>query len=316
VGLGLTENDGSDRGHVLRDGVGLGDNDGNLEGKSPSNAAEDLVADPFPAGGTDVKGVEQARSDGCNGGTGNSDGAGDTGLGDHDATDDSADGDGQNQGQVANARLNRGGVVDRLEVDRQVVDDDEVCSGKEEGVERADPNCSVAEQTGDDHGALAVIVLPAEEGDGNSHEADKEADDGCRVPRHGHASILKGQDVRDQTAHDQEGAERIHLEQLLRERRLNRLSGRGSFEEEHEDGSRDASDREVDVETPTPRDLVRESTSDQRPNNRSNAVRCTNDAGKHGTSRGRSGEGNDSVATGADSGGANTSDSTADDQSD
>lgn len=135
-------------------------------------------------------------------------------------------------------------------------------------------------------------------------EADQQADDNGRVPGVGNAAVLHRQDEGHGGAHHQDDTQRVHLSDLLKERRLDRHGVAGRLEEDEDDGRRDTSDGQVDVEAPSPGDVVGEGSAQQRSDDAGKAVGSTDDAGEGGTLLGRRREGNDCVCAGADARGS------------
>ena len=288
---------------------------GDLESNTERCATEDLVADPLAGAGSNVQRIDQARGDGRDGRAAYHQRRRDAGLGDATARDDGAKRDGQDDGEVSDAGIGGVDVVDALEVDGQVVDEDEVAASEEESVQGIHPDGLTLHQPRHDHGALSVEELPRGEGDSDQEKADEQADDLAGVPRVSLSTVLQGQDVADDTAHDQCGADRVHLKQLLLQGSIDGLGAAGSTEEEQDDGRRDTSDGEVNVEAPAPGHAVGESTADEGAHDGRNTVRSSDDAGEHRPLLGFGREGDEGVGARSDSGGADTGDGASHDQS-
>lgn len=130
----------------------------------------------------------------------------------------------------------------------------------------------------------------------------------------GNATVLDSQDERNGGAHHQDNTERVHLSDLLRERRLDRHRIARSLEEDEDDGRGDTTNRKVDVEAPSPANVVSEGSSQQRSDDTGKAIRSTDDAGERGTLLGRRREGNDCVRAGAEASGTQTGNGSAGDE--
>lgn len=145
-------------------------------------------------------------------------------------------------------------------------------------------------------------------------ETDKETDNNGRVPGVGNATVLDSQDEGNSGSHHQNNTEGVHLSDLLNERRLDRHRITRSLEEDEDDGRRDTTNRQVDVEAPSPGNVVSESSSQQWSDDTGKAVRSANDAGERGTLLGRRREGDDCVRAGAEASGTQTGNSSAGDE--
>ena len=94
-------------------------------------------------GGADSEGVEETDADGGEDSADDHKWHGATCDGNADARDNSGEGDGEDEGEIAHAGLDGGDVVDDLEVDGQEVEDDEVRARDGEGVGHALPDVAV-----------------------------------------------------------------------------------------------------------------------------------------------------------------------------
>jgi hypothetical protein len=125
---------------------------------------------------------------------------------------------------------------------------------------------------------------------------------------------LDSEDVRDGEAHHENNANGIHLEELLKERSLDRDRSTGSLEEDEDDDGRDTSDGKIDVETPSPRDVIGESTTQERADNTGDTVGSTDDTSESRPSLGRSREADDGISSSTETGTTNASNGTAGDE--
>lgn len=204
--------------------------------------------------------------------------------------------------------------MNRLEVNRNVVDGEEEGTCKDKGKSAHDGDGAVLDEVTRDHRSLTLVPAGKDPGSHDEDEADKETDDNGGVPSVGLATVLDSEDVGDGGAHHEDDADGVHLSDLLKERSLLGDGGAGSLEEEEDDTGRDTSDGKVDVEAPSPRDVVGEGTAQERADDTSNTISGTDDTSKGGSLLGRGREGDDGIGTGSQTGSANTSDGTTSDE--
>lgn len=184
----------------------------------------------------------------------------------------------------------------------------------DKGNETHDPVDALGKQLWRHHGVFDLEPLAEGPGADDEGEADQETDDNGRVPGVGNASVLHSQDEGDGGSHHQDDTERVHLSDLLRERRLDRHGIARSLEEDEDDGGGDTTNRQVDVEAPSPGNVVGEGSSQQRSDDTGKAVRSSDDARKGGAFLGRRGKGDDCVGAGAEASGTQTGNGAAGDE--
>lgn len=310
----LTQEDASGRGKVLGRDTALDSNHGDLEGNTPSSTSDDLVANPLASRGVGFEEIQKTGTNGRNGGATDEEGLVVAGGRDQSTAEDGAKGDGDDEGQVADTAVGGGGPVDRLEVDGDVVNGEEEGAGKDKGKGAHDGDGAVLDETARDHGLLALVPAGKDPGGNDEDEADDEADDDGRVPGVGLAAVLDGEDVRDGGAHHEDDADGVHLSDLLEKRSLLGDGGAGGLEEEEDDAGGDTSDGKVDVEAPSPRDVVGEGAAQERTDDAGDTIGGTDDAGKGRSLLGRGREGDDGVGTRAQTSGTDTSNGTAGDE--
>lgn len=148
----------------------------------------------------------------------------------------------------------------------------------------------------------------------NENKADKKTDDNGRVPVVSLATVLNSENIRDGSTHHENDADRIHLEELLKNRGLFRNSSTGSLEEDQDNTGRDSTDREVDVEAPSPRNVICEGTTEKGADNASNSVRGTDNTGESRSLLGRGRESDDGVGSGTQTSSSDTRDGASDDE--
>lgn len=101
---------------------------------------------------------------------------------------------------------------------------------------------------------------------------------------------------------------------LLNKGRLDGNCIARSLEEDEDDGGRDTSNGQVNVEAPSPGDMIGKRSSQQRSDDTGETIRGTDDARKRRTLLRRCGKGNDGVRAGTEASGAETSDGSAGDE--
>ncbi|KAI6773653.1 hypothetical protein HG531_000502 [Fusarium graminearum] len=271
------------RSKILGVDCALDSNHRNLESQTPADTSNNL----------------ETSTDGSNSCTTNKQRLIPSGSSDEASTGNSGEGDSKNQGEVANTTACGRSIVYRLEVDGNVVDGKEEGASEDEGESAHDPNCAVLEDTDRNHGSLTLHVTGDGPNDRDGDPTNKKTDDNRGVPSVSLATILNSQNVGDGETHHQDDTKGIHLEELLKKRSLNRNGSTRSLEEQKDDGSRDTSDGEVDVETPSPRDVIG----------------SANDTSKGRSLLGRSRETDDGVGSSTKTCTTDTSDGTTSDQS-
>ena len=235
---------------------GLDDDLGLLEAEADAEADEDLVSDPFGVAGVAVKGRQEARADGRQRGAGEHEGGVVPRLGDEGAGDDGAEDARDQEGDVADAGLVRADALDGLEPDGEVVDDHEEGRAHAEGEDPRGPDAPPPHHARVDRGGFRPPELDADEDDEADAEDDEEGDDPAAGPGVGGPAPLQRDEEADDPREEEGGAEDVDLREALApgERAVRRVLapvGDG-FEEEEDDGERDAADGEVDVEAPAP----------------------------------------------------------------
>lgn len=204
--------------------------------------------------------------------------------------------------------------MDGLEVDGDVVNSEEEGAGKDEGKGAHDPDGSVLDDSGGNHGSLALVPLEDSPSNDDEAESDEETNDDGGVESVSLATVLSRQDVRNGCTHHQRNTQGVHLSNLLQERSLLGDGVARSLEEDEDDEGRDTTDGEVDVEAPSPRDVIGKGAADEGTDDTGDSVGGADDAGEGGSLlRGR-GEGDDGVGAGAETGGSHAGDGAAGDE--
>lgn len=197
--------------------------------------------------------------------------------------------------------------MDGLEIDGDVVDGSEETTSKDEGKCTHDPVCAYLGKSRGNHGTFALEILKSSPGGSDGDKSDQKTNDNRRIPGVSNTAILNSQDVSDGSAHHQHNAQGIHLKELFQEGSLNRGSLLRSLKEDQNNESRDTSNRQVDVETPSPADVVCESASQKRANNTSKSIGSTDDTSEGRSPLRRSRKGNNSISTGTEASSADAS---------
>lgn len=221
----------------------MGSRDRHLEAQSETKTSEDLVSNPLRGWSPDVKSIQQTDSDRTENTGNDHERQGAARDGDADAGGDSGQGNSEDQGQVSDTTLNRRDVVDDLEVDREVVEHEEVGAGDGERVCHTLPDISVLQQARGKHSPLAQPPLVETERDKEQTEPDEESNDRGIVPRQADTSPLQCEDVADDSCEHEDNSRGIELEHLLPERGLGGLDVGWEAEEDDENGSGEATDR-------------------------------------------------------------------------
>lgn len=136
-----------------------------------------MVADPLSSRGVSVEEIEKTSTDGRKSRASKKEELVVASHGDKSTAQNGRDGDGNDEGQVANTALSGSSAVDRLEVDGDVVDGKEEGAGEDEGKSAHDPDGSILDDSGGDHGSLALEPLEESPGDDDEAESDKETND-------------------------------------------------------------------------------------------------------------------------------------------
>jgi len=198
--------------------------------------------------------------------------------GDQHAGGDRGDSASDDHRQVADARLGGRDAGHDLEVDGQVVEQQEEGAAEEKYVNHGGVDGALFQDTSDDHGTFAEEVFEDDEEHDDDPEGDEGADDRAGGPGFRYAAPLQRQEIADDACEHESVAERIHLKELLFQNSFLWHSRRRSLEEKEDNDSGDAADRKIDIEAPSPRDMVCEYTSKKGPDDTRYAVTSTQHA--------------------------------------
>lgn len=146
--------------------------------------------------------------------------------------------------------------------DKTHVEDHHEETGSQEGTkESTAPDVAVLEHAGwHGCGLLLPDLDPDEAGDqdGEDHE---QGDDASTLPGVDGATPLQGEQQANDSGNEEKGSFQIHLSKLLHEGQILLDFFAGNLEEEDDEDGGDEAERQVDVETPAPRDVIRECAS-------------------------------------------------------
>lgn len=196
--------------------------------------------------------------------------------------------------------------MDRLEVHGEVVDGREETTSKDEGKGGGDPVGPLLDQLGADHGPLTLPPLEKTPGGNDQDKTNEESDDSAGVPGVRDTTVLDSKEEANSGSHDESDTGKIHLADLLDKGGLLRDSMGGSLEEKEDEESSHTTNGKVDVEAPSPRDMICESTTQERSNDATEPISCTKNTGKSRPLLRRRSKGNDRVTTGTQTRSTNT----------
>jgi hypothetical protein len=255
-----------------------------------------LVANPLSSRSVNIKEVQQTSTNSRKGSTADEERLVEASSSNKTSTDNSGESDRENKRQVTNTTARRRSVVNRLEVDGDVVDGEEERTGKDESKGAHNPDGAVLEDADRNHGSLTLNITGDGPDDGDGDPSNEQTDNNRGVPSVSLSTVLNSENIRDGEAHHQNNSKGVHLKELLKKRGLDGNSSTGSLEEQEDDAGRESSDGEVDVETPSPRDVVSEGTTKERSNDTGDTVGGANDTSESRSLLRRSRETDDGVS--------------------
>ncbi len=174
--------------------------------------------------------------------------------------------------------MDRADALHDLEPDGEVVDGREERRTHEEGEAAASPYAAFPEHERTDRCVLGSPELNAGEYYKCCTKNDEESNDSTVVPRIGGTAPLKRKKKADNARNKENRSHDVELLDAFFQGEGNGLVAlRNWFEEEDNDSTGDATDWEINVETPSPRGLVCEGPSHQGPSNGSNTVHAADE---------------------------------------
>lgn len=294
--------------------------DGNhclLHADADTETEQDLVADPLAVAGVDFEGGEETGADGHHDGRGDHEGRVVSKERDESTGDDGHEDDGQNHGDVLNTGLDGGCALDGLEPDGEVENHDEE-GGTEGSTEPGtSPDGTVLEDAGRDSGSLLLPDLDGDESGNENSEEDEQSDDAAVAPGELGTTPLQSEEEADDTGDEEESTLKIEREDLVLDGRLLKSDlALGNLEEKNNEAGSDGTKGQVNVEAPSPSQVVSESAAHERTSNRGNTVHGANDTHVARTLLERNTAVDDEESSREDARSAETSDGTAENESD
>lgn len=200
-----------------------------------------------------------------------------------------------------------------IQLTKVVNHDEEACTkhGTEPGTS---PYIAVQEDARRYSGVLLLAVLDVNETDDEEAEDDEEGDNAATSPSVLGASPLQRKQQAYDGRQEESGALEIELNKLLLPGGLDLLSTTLDAQERDDECSCNCTKRQINIETPTPCEVVSEGTSHERTGNRSNAVHATDQSHVRGALAQRDSASNDEDGTAEDTRGTNTSHSATNDE--
>lgn len=241
----LTQIQGGYGRNILGAYHGLTHDQGDLIGKAPANASDDLETNPLPDPRVQVEGIDQTAAEKSKHTAGHLGGNCEPSGADEDARRDHGNGDGNDEWKIVDTRHGGTGIVDTLEVDGEIVDRGEVRSGEEDGENTAHSNDTLLDEPRHNHGSLFLEDFPRDEDSDDDNATHEETDDGAAAPRLSLATVFHSQDIRDEGTHHQGHPQRIHLQELLLQGGFDGLRVLGGMEEKDDDCSSEATNRKT-----------------------------------------------------------------------
>lgn len=189
--------------------------------------------------------------------------------------------------------------MDSLEPNGEVVNHDEECGTQASTKESARPNSSVQEDARRNGGLFSQPDLNHEEANDEHTKDNKQANDAAILPGILGTTPLQSQQQRHNTGDEQEGTEQIERLDLLLEAQL-ALGNLGlrQAQEGNDECNGNTTKGQVNVEAPSPSDVIGKGTAHKRSSNRGNTVHGPNDAHVHGTLAQRHGSVDNQQGTG------------------
>jgi hypothetical protein len=153
-------------------------------------------------------------------------------------------------------------VIDALEVDGHVVDDWEEGTTNGDGDTGHDQVRSVSDDAWYDHGTLAHPPLIGRPNEEDENKTDEETNDFGASPAVFSLAVLNTKNEANSCSDEKTNTDEIHLQHFLLQGDPGWLRLGWVTEEEGDDSDGDGANRQVDVEAPSPRDLISEDTTD------------------------------------------------------
>jgi hypothetical protein len=258
--LGEHHNSSTNR-DVVRRECSLNSDKSLLHTEADTSTEEELIADPSGRVRVGLKGREHTGADGHE----------DTGdehewgvvakNGNEDTGAHRDDDQTQYAGQVHDTRLGCRDTLDGLEPDRQEVYHDEETSTKHSTEPCGSPHVTVEEDAGRDCSVFLLIPLDGDKADNEKGEDDKEGDDAAVTPGVLGPTPLQRKEQANDGWEEECCTFKIELLQLLLPCGLDLLSTTLDVKERDDERSSEGSERQINVETPSPGEVIGEGST-------------------------------------------------------
>lgn len=167
----------------------------------------------------------------------------------------------------------------------------------------------------DGHGSVILEVdLESDKTDDGEAEENEQGNDAAVTPFVDDTTPLEGEQEADDGGHEDGSAERVEVLESNPERLLLALRLLLKLEEGEKTNGRHGTNWKVDVETPSPCELLGEGSSHQRSSDRGNAVHRTNETKEGGAPLDAHGMGENDEGTGKDTSTSHTGNSASDNE--
>lgn len=160
----------------------------------------------------------------------------------------------------------------------EIVDEREETGTKEHGKNDGGQGVSVLEQTRGESSLITLPELDADEDGNHSSKATEETDDTRVVPGIFGTTPLQSKEQADDGRDEDGGASKVEFANAIHEGHVDSVRVVAvNMDEEEDDDHGEATDGEVDVETPTPGCVLGKCTSKKGTGDRSDTPHATNE---------------------------------------
>ncbi|CAE6454383.1 unnamed protein product, partial [Rhizoctonia solani] len=245
--------------------LGLDRNDCVLESTANPDTKEDLESDFLARPRVRVEGIEQARADRDQKGRAEQEGPIATSRVDHTSRTTSGDNNAKHKGENVDTGASRRVALGDLKVDGKIVGAEEQSQHDKEL--KGSTNLSAAtEHRGTQNGTVAESVFPYNKCGAENAKHAKERNDNLIIPWTLISTPLQRKEQGSDHTECQDRTEPVEREPFLESSLafvLVTAEGRTIGNEENDRHDSDHTKRQVDVEAPTPRDVVGECTTEE-----------------------------------------------------
>lgn len=168
----------------------------------------------------------------------------------------------------------RGGrhAFDGLKPDRNVVNNDEEGSAETENESRSKRHATLANNPRWNCGVVPFPNLNANESDKENTSHDEKRDDASILPFILGSTPLKREKKTDNSWNEDDSSQGVELIQPFLETFCAHFALFWMFEEDEDGEDSESANRKIYIETPSPAHMISQCSSQQGPNNRSNAI--------------------------------------------